>query len=163
MTHIFLFNTLLILCCGYALWRGGAPERIVAAIFLCAGPATYVVLWAEPETAYLDVEMAVLSIDTAMLVGLVGLASTANRYWPIWIASLQTVIVAVHGVKAFDPTLVAWTYAVASGKLAYPQLALLALGTWRHRRRQSESGVDRSWAVFSRPSPGTPPTRRPNA
>lgn len=152
MSHIVLFNSLLILCCGYALIRGGVPERIVAAIFLCAGPATYVALWAQPEQAFQSVEMTVLLIDTAMLVALVALAISANRYWPIWIASLQSIIVAVHGVKAFDPTLVAWTYAVASGKLAYPQLALLALGTWRHRRRQTETGTDNSWISSSHPS-----------
>ncbi len=161
MSHIVLFNSLLVLCCGYALWRGGMPERIVAAIFLCAGPATYVALWAQPESAYQNVEMTVLLIDTAMLIGLTALASTANRYWPIWVASLQTIIVAVHGVKAFDPTLVAWTYAVASGKLAYPQLALLALGTWRHHRRRSETGVDSSWIGSWRLSSAKPPQRRP--
>jgi hypothetical protein len=152
MSHIVLFNSFLILCCGFALLKGGVPERIVAAIFLCAGPATYVALWAQPEQAYENVEMTVLAIDSVMLVGLIALAITANRYWPIWIASLQTIIVAVHGVKAFDPTLVAWTYAVASGKLAYPQLALLALGTWRHHRRRTEAGTETSWISSSRPS-----------
>jgi hypothetical protein len=152
MSHIVLFNSLLILCCGYALLKGGVPERIVAAIFLCAGPATYVALWAQPEQAYQSVDMTVLLIDTVMLVGLAALAISANRYWPIWVVSLQSIIVAVHGVKAFDPTLVAWTYAVASGKLAYPQLALLALGTWRHRRRQKTIGTDNSWVSSSHPS-----------
>lgn len=163
MAHIILFNSLLILCCSYALWRGGTPERIVAVIFLCAGPATYLVMRAKWDTAFLDVEMRMLLIDTVMLIGLVWLASTANRYWPIWVASLQLILVAVHGVKAFDPTLVAWTYAVATGKLAYPQLALLALGTWRHRRRRIETGADRSWATSLPPSPVPAPQARPTA
>ena len=37
--NVVVFNLLLALVCGYALWRGGAPERIAALLF--AGAALF--------------------------------------------------------------------------------------------------------------------------
>ena len=156
MLPVILFNALLALVCAFALWRGGAPERIAAAGFLAAAAATR--LAQRGATAMFHrLELDVLTIDLALLGLLVFLAFRANRMWPIWMVGFHGLTVGVHAAKAYDPAIVPWIYGLAVGKLAYPMLILLIAATIRHQRRRTLYGTDPSWKPSSA-SPG--PWRR---
>ncbi|MEH3158936.1 MAG: hypothetical protein PGN08_08400 [Sphingomonas taxi] len=154
MTHIILFNAVLFGACAFAFVMGGAPERWTALVFLTGAGATFLLPF-EHHASYHSVHGMVLAVDMAVLCGLVGIALRADRYWPLYVSALHLITIAIHGVKAFQPSLVPWMYAGASGKIAYPMLALLAIGALRHRRRLAVFGSDRDWSPLHRPDTET--------
>lgn len=150
MTHVIFFNALLLACCGYAAWAGGAPERWTALVFVLGAVATSNLPFVQYRS-YHSVFWLLLAVDGAMLVGLIGIALRANRYWPLYVTSLHLITIAIHGVKAFQPGLVPWMYAGASSKIAYPMLMMLAVGALRHRRRLASFGSDHDWSPLRQP------------
>lgn len=151
MTHILVFNLVLLATCGYALFAGGAPERWTATVFVTGALATFAVPDFYPSGPYRQVEPILLAIDAVMLCALVVVALRADRYWPLYVSALHLITLAIHGVKAVDPSLVPWMYAGASGKIAYPMLLMLAFGALRHRQRIALFGSDRDWSPLRQP------------
>lgn len=156
MVKLVLFNALLILCCGYAFWRGGAPERITAAIFVVGTALT------RASTFYAgrgfgSVEVEVLLVDVACLIGFLVIALRAQRFWPLWVTALQIIGTAGHAVKLLAPDMIPWGYAFLLAVGSYPMLLLIALGTWRHQQRLALNGADPSWSSSSVRSARAPP------
>jgi hypothetical protein len=139
--RIAVYYLVLTLVTLYAGRRGGAPERVAAGVLVSASLATS----ALPVhlASYHTVEWAMLGIDAAVLIGLLLLAATADRFWPIWVAAVQLIAVAVHGIRSYDPHVFPIVYARLAGELAYPILFMVAGGVWRHVRRAPER--DWSW------------------
>lgn len=158
VTNLF-FDFVLLVCCGYAYWRGGPPERVGASIFLAAVVLTRIAV-SGAATRYSSVEAGILIVDIATLAALVVLALTANRLWPLWVTALQAIGAAGHAVKLANPDVIRWAYAFALAFWSYPMLFLLALGTWNHQKRLAKHGVDKSWSTSSgrwgRRPPGGP-------
>jgi hypothetical protein len=160
MLKLLVFNSLLLVCCGYALLRGGAPERFGAGIFLVATAST-VLAASGPASRFGSVELGILIVDVGMLLALSILALRAERFWPLWVTALQLIGAAGHAIKLADPEGFPWTYAFALAFWSYPMLLILALGTWRHQMRLAKFGVDRSWSSSwgrSGPTRGAGPT-----
>lgn len=152
MIHVLLFYLVLLVACGYAGLRGGAPERIAAGILVAGTIATWCVGIAARGYSggqFHQQEFGILAVDTVMLLALVALALAADRYWPLWLSALQAFGVVAHVAKALAPDILAWVYLTAHAFSAYPGLILLALGTGRHRRRLIRTGFDPSWSTFS--------------
>ena len=143
--RVLIFNVLLIAICGYASWRGGGPERFVAALYLVAAVTTRTA-WLAGTSRYANVEWGLFAIDFLMLLALTALALKADRFWITPAASLQLIMVGIHISKMVYPGFLGWAYAVTSNFLSYPMLLLLAVGTWRHQRRSKTSGADPSWS-----------------
>lgn len=159
MTRLILFSTILVLVCGYALARGGAPERIGALIFLLAGTLTPLVI-SSMETRYRHVERGALLIDLIVLALFLLLALTTRRFWPLWMTGMQGVILISH-LSGVAPGVIPWMYGNAIALWSYPMLGLLAVATWRHQRRLAAFGADNSWALSSSPSSRTRPPPSP--
>jgi hypothetical protein len=103
-----------------------------------------------------SVELGILAVDVVMLLGLLGLALRAERFWPIWAVAFHLISTAGHAVKVVDPAVLRWGYAFALAMWSYPMLALLAIGTWNHQRRVKRTGVDVSWSSSFDRSAATP-------
>ena len=132
MTPI-LFWPLLIATCGYALYRGGRYERIVALI--CVG-ATLISISIHPlRGRYTGVESGELLVDSAVLLAFVAVALVSDRFWPLWLAGLQLTSSSAHFLKAIEPDLIPHAYAAAVRFWSYPMLIILAVGTWRRHQR----------------------------
>lgn len=69
----------------------------------------------------------------------------ADRFWPLWLASLHLLTVGVHGVRVYDPGLWGTVYTRSMGLIGWVMLAVLAVGTLRHRRRVLVSGSETDW------------------
>jgi hypothetical protein len=143
-----VFFTVFFVSCFYALWRGGAPERAVAAAFLVAGLATPLLDLPQVQRFY-SVSVGVLAIDLVLLAVLLAIALRANRFWPMLVVSLQAIIIIAHLVKLADPELIRRAYSMMIALWTYPQLILLVIGTVRHRRRLRRNGTDSSWKSSS--------------
>lgn len=153
-----MYYAILALCCSYAWIKGGAPERIGAAIFALASILTTAVISAG---RFGSLEVGVLAVDSAMLLALLALALRAERFWPLWVIGLHLIGTAGHAVKAVDPHVIPRAYVFALAFWAYPMLILLVVGTWNHQKRLAKYGVDKSWSNFSgrsAPPPETGPT-----
>lgn len=144
MVRWLAFNLLLLGCCGYALRKGGPPERLAGLIFLLAAGLT--VLGASPfGRRFQHIEFGILLVDAAVFCAFVVLALRSERFWPIWVAGLQTVEVLTHFARLVIPGIIPPAYGEAVALWSYPMLMLLAIGTWRHRRRLRLFGADAPW------------------
>jgi uncharacterized protein involved in response to NO len=132
------FWALLLLCCGYALWRGRSDERLVALVCLGASIATRFAI-SPLSVRYKTVEPGLLLIDLAVLAAFVAVALRSSRFWPLWIAGLQLTMSTSHALKAVDLDLLPRAYAAAAVFWSYPILLILVIGTWRGQRTQHQS------------------------
>jgi hypothetical protein len=151
MLHLALFYSLLLCACGYALARGGGPERTVAMMMLGGVVATRITLSAAALRSR-DVETTILMIDTAVMIGFLLVASRADRRWPMAVATLHGLSVAAHAARGVSPEMIRVVYKTIMVAWVYPQLLLLIAGTWRHRARLTRLGADPSWSSSSRRS-----------
>ena len=136
----FIFWTLLVVTCGYALWRGRKYEQLSALVFIAASVGSVVARSALQEN-YSAVARSDLAIDLLVLIALVGVALRSDRFWPLWVAGLQLTISLSHVLKAIQPDLLPLAYAAAERFWSYPTLIILFIGSWRqHQRRISEQG-----------------------
>lgn len=146
---LLVFLTLLLLCCGYALWRGGAPERVAAGAQILAFAINLPLHYALEGSEYGRTISATALIDLLLLLGLVVLAWRSTRYWPLWIAGWQLAALIAHLAKTLDPTMQATGYAIQAQIWAYPMLVATAVGAIRHQRRRRAGDPDPAWKQMS--------------
>ena len=142
--RIIIFNLILLVSCGYALRKGGPPEWIGAAIFIVAALLT-ALLVSPMALRFHRVEHGLLAVDVAVLAGFFILSLISERYWPLWMTSLQIIEVGTHLTRLIAPHLIPRAYSEAVTFWGYPMLILLGIATWRHQNRLKTSGADKSW------------------
>ena len=150
------FAALLALTTHYALLAGGGPERIGAAVYAVSVAATHLILTAHTQR-WLNVETGVFIVDVVTFLAFVPIALRADRFWPLWVSAFLGLGVLGHLARMVGPDTFWWAYAVVLTIWSYPVLALLALGTFLHRRRLARHGADRSWVSSSGRSAPAPP------
>ena len=146
MLRVLAFHLLLLASCGYAILRGGAPERITGWLLITASILTPLAARGLTVRFY-QAEVGIFAVDLALLVALVIIALKADRFWPLVLAAMQLDATAVHILKMFDADLIRITYALMIAVWSYPMLVVLAIATMRHRRRLAQFGEDRSWSL----------------
>lgn len=138
MASKYFFWALLILTCGYALWRGRKYEQLSAIIFIGASVVS-VVARSPVQQRYLGVEVSDLVIDSFVLGAMLVIALRSDRFWPLWVAGLQLTISMSHLLKAIRPDLLPLAYAAAERFWSYPTLIILFIAAWRqHQRKLAE-------------------------
>jgi hypothetical protein len=147
-----VYFTLLFFCCGYAFLRGGPPERVCSVIII-AGAAISAFILPTPGGRFEHLEVGIFAVDAAMLCGFIAIALCAQRYWPLWMSSMQLVAVASHSAGLLLSYRLPWAYAVAIAFWSYPMLIMLAWGTARHRGRVRRFKWDPSWVDRPRLAP----------
>lgn len=142
--HLMAYQALLWGCCAFAIWKGGAPERICAVAMLVASKATHYTIMLQGDR-YAALQMGALTVDVALFALFYWLSIRTERYWPMWISSMQLVAVVSHlATKAMQP-FVPWAYAVAIACWSYPMLLMVAWGAVRHQERVRRHSYDPSW------------------
>lgn len=132
--ELLSFWLLLVVACVYAQRRGGLPERVVAAQLLTAAVLT-VLCRAGVSIRYSSIDLGVVLIDALLLIGLITVAVSVDRAWPIPLTSLQAIAVLGHFCKLVNPELWRLGYALMTTAPAYPAVILLIVGTYRHDQR----------------------------
>lgn len=144
MSHVLIYAGLFVLCSGYALVAGSAPERIGAAMFVIGNLLS--ALSQRPYGwAWQSIEVNVFLVDLLLYFALGVLAIRADRFWPIWMAGLQGVSVIMHIVVLISPDFVPGGYYALVALGGYPMAMLLAVAAWRHRQRVRQFGAEASW------------------
>jgi len=129
-----IFLTMLVLSCGYALWRGNRDARIIAATCCVATLATHFAI-APLRERYAHVEEGLMLVDGLTLVVFVLVALRSDRFWPLWVAGLQLTTALAHMLKGLHLELLPKAYGAALTFWSYPILVILAIGTYRSQRR----------------------------
>lgn len=150
MIRVLAFNIVLLAVAAYAWRRGGGPERWTAAMFVIAGALTYLAP-VIPGLTFVRLQWERVAVDMLLLCGLLAIVAVADRFWPMWCTAVHLLTVATHGVRAYDPAVLPIVYTRVSAWLAYPMLAILVAGTWRHARR-ARGGPDVDWTFQRRVS-----------
>ena len=143
ISRFYIFWAILLLTCGYALWRGRSDERIVALVCLLATFATRFAI-SPLQVRYASVESGLLMIDLLALLAFIWIALTSQRFWPLWVAGLQLTNSVSHIMKLADVDLMPRAYGAAAALWSYPILLILAIGTWRCHRRGTQ---DQSYSL----------------
>jgi len=139
MPRYVIFWAILLICCGYALYRGRKYERLAAILFLSATVVSVVVRM-QLRAGYSVINVGEVAVDMVVLVALIAIALVSDRFWPLWAAGFQLVGSMPHLFKALDASFAPWGYAIAARFWSYPILFVLLIGTWRQYRRSRDAG-----------------------
>jgi hypothetical protein len=113
---------------------GGRDERLTAAAFVAATIMSWLL-----DNKYHGIQLSVLAIDVSLLFGLVLLALTSDRFWPMYAAAFQLVGTVVHVASMTETGDFAWAYAVGLIFWSYAVVMALGIGTWLEGRWRRDS------------------------
>lgn len=142
--RIIFALSLFIVCVIYALWKGGAPERAVAVIFIVMAGMDPFVHALTPVT-YAKLDPGHFIIDLLGWAALLFIALRASRFWPLWVNSLQTISLIAHVAKFLDYSIHPFVYALMQVSSSYLLLITLTIGTYNHQARLRRIGSDPPW------------------
>ncbi len=146
--NAYLYLILLIWTVGYAWWRGGAPERLVASLIAAAVVASAIAL-SFSQRVFGSKEVGLFAVDLTLCVAVVLVALHAERFWPLWLSALLILSVLLQLAIWYAPHYYRVIYLILHALSAYPTLILVMLGTVRHRYRKTHLGFDPPWSVVA--------------
>lgn len=143
MEHVPIFWFILTGIAGFALVRGGGPERVVAIIFVLGAVTSSVATRPMPER-FGGIEIGVFGVDLMMFASLTYVAMWSRRYWPLWLVALQALELSSHFAHVL-PHMLRLACGLAISFWSYPMLLILLMGTIRHRMRLALGLNERGW------------------
>jgi hypothetical protein len=129
----------------YSFWRGGGPERAIAGAYVLALAGSVCAGFLHVPGNFRVVPIGLFLCDAALLIGLTLIAIRANRWWIIPAAGGQLITVLVHMGKLLYPAMIPQSYEFLTDIWSWPMVALLAIGTWAHRRRLKDGIIIPDW------------------
>lgn len=143
----FLAQVVLICSVLIAAWRvGGKPERYVATtyfVMLVASTADALLGTTESAADYAGLHVFRFTLDCAALVAVVAISLRYDRWWTLWVGSVQLIAVTVHLLRAIAVPMPSLVYVIMERWPVWIAVLFTALGTYlHHRRRQAAvSGI----------------------
>ena len=141
---ISAFATILILSTGFAITRGGAPERW-GALVIVTMTAIQVASAFSGHQKFSSVDLGSVVVDAYGVIGFGAIALYARRAWPIWATSLQILSLSSHFARQVDQGVSPMVYALMKSSPTFFVLLALFVGTMAHRRRLQLHGKDPGW------------------
>lgn len=146
--RVAAFILLLVLALGYALRRGGGPERTMVAIGVTMVLSDQI-LHLAVDAEYLRLDLGHLAIDLFGSAATILLAMMALRFWPMVAAVLHTLPMLAHWSRALDVSMHPAAYMIMQVASSWLVPPLLVIATWHHRQRLLQNGSDPSWRSLS--------------
>jgi hypothetical protein len=134
-------SIIFIATCGIAFRWGGFDERLTACAFIANAILTNLVSEFDPNR-YAHTATLQFYADVALLAMLLVLALRSDRFWPMWAAAFQLILILVHTGSGFQTGNFAWAYYAALIFWSFPLMLALAAGTWLEARSRREWDVD---------------------
>lgn len=137
MIRIILYGALMWGVCLYAFMRGGRAERLVSVgIIVASYMTTLASFFLTSLTArYQHVEVSILVIDLGLLLLLLYIATISEKFWPIWLTSMQSLTCLAH-LAPYVPHVLPWSYWRAIAIWSYPMLIVLGCAIYVNSRDQ---------------------------
>ena len=149
VTSVPFFLLFFAIVVFFAVWRGGGPERVTAIAYIVALAGSAAAGFLRVPGNFRVVPTGLFLVDTLLLVALCVIAIRANRWWIIPAAGCQLVAVLVHAGKLLNPAMIPNSYEFLVDIWSWPMVALLALGSWAHRRRLADGIIVPDWKPSS--------------
>lgn len=133
--------------CGYAIWKGGRPERIFGWALLFGWTVSPFLI---NTRDWLDPQWAVAVVDISLLGLLLWFAFTSDRWWPMLAAAFHGLGVMMHLTMLIDPRVPPWSYRTAAAIWSYLLLAALVIGTAVEARQtpRLDDPERRRWRIW---------------
>jgi len=122
--------------CGFALWRGGWPERVAGAGILVTAIAAPIV---QQSPFMADTDLGVFALDLGLFFVLLWVALRSDRWWPLFATAFMLLAVVTHLAVMLSSAIREFTYVTATTLWGYLVVYSLAFGLWeisRRRKRQ---------------------------
>lgn len=123
-----------------AAWRaGGKPEKYVATIYfsmLVLGTVEAFLGGQETQDDYEDLHQFRFILDLSALGGVLYAALRYDRWWTLWVGSVQFIAVMAHLLRLLDMPIPALAYTVMERWPVWIAIILTGLGTYLHSKRR---------------------------
>ena len=141
---------LFALAPGFALWRGGGPERFGASAIVAWYALDFLYHRVAGASGFAQLDTVHLALDLAAFCVFLWLSLRANRLWPLAAVAFQTVPILGHVVMlAGFPGMQRAYWAMTQVPPFFMALLLIG-GTLAHRRRLRRLGPYRDWRLLHR-------------
>lgn len=120
--------------CVLAAWRGRDEERLAAGGLLANWALSLVVFKSQSE----DIQWAVSLFDGGLTVLYLWIGLRSRRYWPLFAAGFQLLVMITHLGHVLDPRISGWAYLTAQLLWAYLVMIAIGYGSWTAPRRYAE-------------------------
>ncbi len=137
LAYAYVFWLLLPVVVFTAYRYGGKPEKEAATLYAVAAIMSVFARMAH----YGQVEIGLLVIDTLLFLGFGCIALRADRWWPLWLTSIQGLSVLSHLGKLVEPSLWRLGYQLMEQASSYPATIILLIATLRANRRRTGRNV----------------------
>lgn len=142
----FFAQILLIIVVFTAAWlRGGKPERYVASTYfamLFVSSANALLGEAGNDTDYQGLHSVHFVLDACALAVIVFVALRYDRWWTLWVGSVQFIAFMAHVLKASGLPVPPMAYAVMERWPVWLAVAITGVGTYLHCRQFKASVSD---------------------
>ncbi|MEO9633364.1 MAG: hypothetical protein ABJF89_06515 [Parasphingorhabdus sp.] len=131
MFWAYIYYTFLIICCGYAIFRGGRIEFYGAAM-MTVGSLSTLAAARLFGMSWPGGQVGIFVIEIAILFALIHLVLKSDRFWPMWATAFHLLTICVHFAMTIAPQTTPWAFAAGSAFWAFPMLLALAIGSCEH-------------------------------
>jgi uncharacterized membrane protein len=128
----YIFWMTCVICLVFALRFGERDERRGMMIIAIGSIVTSFVA-AIKSYDYQDIGFWFLCVDLCVLLAFVKLLFDSQKYWPIWVGSLQLISVIIHLLDLLVPKIIPLAYAALQGFWVYPMFVAIMAGTYGSR------------------------------
>lgn len=137
-----IINAILLL----AYWRGAQPEKQVSIVFFIGFYVGYAVRFIRGRPDFVFLDYGLFFVDAVLLAIFISVALRANRWWPIWVASLQIIPVTGHFIKLLDIDGLSVVYWGMLDIPDYSQIVVILMGIHTHQKRLKKIGAYPDWS-----------------
>lgn len=145
MVRFSIQVALLLVVFAYAFRKGGKPEKYVATIYLglfLAAVAFRLFSGGWSEGSYHGLQLYRFASDILAFLCVVVVALRFNRWWVLWVGSVQLLAVMAHLIRAAELPIEPLVYAIMERWPTWIALILTGAGTWQHARRMRRTATD---------------------
>ena len=135
---------LLLVVFAFALRKGGKPEKYVATIYfglLLAAVGFRLVTGGWSEASYHGLQLYRFACDLFAFIGVLAVALRFNRWWVLWVGSVQLLAVMAHLIRAAELPIEPLVYAIMERWPTWIAIVLTGVGTWQHVRRMKPAAI----------------------
>lgn len=144
MLIVYLFALTSVV--GLALWKGGAPERCGALVFVLMALLQYTGRLFF-ERVFDAVDPLAVAVDVFALVGFTLIALQANRTWPFFIAAMQLLSCASHFGRDISTKVEPLVYAILALVPTGTAIGILLIGVLAHMARVRRGATIPGWTA----------------
>ena len=141
----FFVQVLFVILVFAAAWRvGGKPEKHVATIYvsMLVMDLLGAILLDDFGAGLRQSQNYRLLLDISALIAVAIVAVRYDRWWTLWVGSVQLIAVIAHVLKSIGLSIHPLVYGVMERWPTWIAIALTGLGTWLHCRKSSRTELD---------------------